>query len=119
MIYRHNEEMIEERLENMRGGKGAVTIKHLLKADEMLGKGRLFTENTISVGSSIGLHPHEGEVEAYYFTQGSGIYHNNDQKLEVKAGDLTLVDDHNSHGLENTGEVPLVFIALILFKDIK
>ena len=35
--------------------------------------------------------------------------------IEVRAGDMTLVADHDSHSIENTGDVPLVLIALILF----
>ncbi|HYE11664.1 MAG TPA: cupin domain-containing protein [Patescibacteria group bacterium] len=115
MIYRHSTEMLEQHMENMRGGKGTVTVKHILKHEEMLGKGRLFAENTVPVGASIGLHLHEGDIEAYYYLQGSGVYHNNDEKFEVRAGDLTVVDDHNYHSIENTGDAPLVFIALILF----
>jgi mannose-6-phosphate isomerase-like protein (cupin superfamily) len=107
--------MVHQHIENMRDGKGIVTVKHILNPDEMLGKGRLFAVNTIPAGASIGLHPHEGDIEAYYIVQGSGIYYNNDEKYEVKAGDLTVVDDHNCHGIENTGNEPLVSIALILF----
>lgn len=55
MIYRHSEEMVEQHIENMRGGKGIVTVKHLLNRNELLGKGRLFAENTVPVGASIGL----------------------------------------------------------------
>ncbi|MDR1934122.1 MAG: cupin domain-containing protein [Candidatus Accumulibacter sp.] len=115
MLYRHSSDMFTQYNEQMRGGKGTVTVKHLLKPEEMFGKGRLFAELTIPPGASVGLHPHEGNVEAYYILQGSGRYQDNDQFYEVAAGDLTLVDDHDSHGLENTGDVPLKLIGLILF----
>jgi mannose-6-phosphate isomerase-like protein (cupin superfamily) len=107
--------MVIQQIEHMRGGQGTVSVKHLLNPDELLGKGRLFAENTIPPGASIGLHRHEGDVEAYYLIQGSGIYHNNDQVFDIKAGDMALVDDHHEHSIENTGDMPLVFIALILF----
>lgn len=115
MIYRHSEEMKNEYIKNMRGGEGIVNVKHILNPEEMLGKGRLFAENTVPVGASIGLHPHEGDIEAYYYLKGKGIYYNNVEEFEVKAGDLTVVDDHNSHSIKNTGDEPLVFVALILF----
>ena len=115
MLYRHHSDMTSQQNEHMRGGKGTVTIRHLLNPDEMLGKGRLFAETTVPPGASIGLHRHEGDVEAYYILQGCGLYHNNDQAFDVKPGDMTLVDDQNQHGIENTGDIPLVFIALILF----
>lgn len=115
MLYRHSTEMFTQHNEHMRGGNGTVTVKHLLKPDEMLGKGRLFAELTIPPGASVGLHRHEGDVEAYYILEGSGRYRNNDDVYDVAAGDLTLVDDHNCHGLENTGDTPLKLIGLILF----
>ncbi len=115
MLLRTSGEMLTQKIEGMRGGKGTVAVKHLLNPDELLGKGRLFAENTVPPGASIGLHRHEGDIEAYYITQGSGIYYNDDERFAIKAGDLTFVDDHHQHSIENTGETPLVFIALILF----
>ena len=41
MLFRHSPEMMTQHNEHMRGGQGTVTVKHLLKPDEMLGKGRL------------------------------------------------------------------------------
>lgn len=115
MLLRSHGTMNTAQMENMRGGEGTVTVTHLLNPDELLGKGRLFAENIIPPGASIGLHKHEGDSEAYYFLEGSGEYRNNDEIFQIKAGDLTVVDDNNSHGIKNTGSVPLKFIALILF----
>ena len=33
----------------------------------------------------------------------------------VKAGDVTFTADNQAHGIENTGTVDLVFMALIIF----
>lgn len=115
MMLRHFDEMNKFQMENMRGGKGIVDVIHLLNPDEMQNKGRLFAENIVPPGASIGLHPHKGDTEAYYFLEGKGMYRNNDELFEVKAGDLTVVDDGDHHGVENIGEGPLRFIALILF----
>ncbi len=115
MLFRHSSDMVTLQHEHLRDGKGTVTVKHLLNPDEMLGKGRLFAENILPPGASIGLHRHEGDSEAYYILRGNGIYHDNDQVFSITAGDLALVDDQNSHSIENTGDIPLVFIALILF----
>lgn len=115
MLLRHYEDMNKFQMENMRGGIGTVEVVHMLNPDEMKGKGRLFAENIMPPGSSIGLHPHIGDTEAYYFLEGSGLYQNNKETYEVKAGDITVVDDGDMHGITNTGDVPLRFIALILF----
>lgn len=115
MLFRHCGEMATQAIENMRGGKGTVTVQHLLNPDEMLGKGRLFARNTVPPGASIGLHRHQGDSEAYYVIAGTGVYHDNDRKFEIGPGDLARVDDNDQHSIENTGDVPLEFIALILF----
>jgi len=115
MLFRHSDEMVTQQIDNMRGGQGSVTVKHLLNPDEMLGKGRLFAQNTLPPGASIGLHRHHGDVEAYYVIAGSGVYHDNGQALPIGVGDLAQVDDLNQHSIENNGDIPLVFIALILF----
>ncbi|MDR2614542.1 MAG: cupin domain-containing protein [Candidatus Accumulibacter sp.] len=117
MLYRHSADMSTQHNTRMRDGKGTVTVKHLLDPGEMFGKGRLFAELTVPPGASIGLHRHEGTVEAYYFLEGKGRYQDNDQFYEVAAGDLTLVDDNDSHGVENTGDTPLKLIGLVLFTD--
>ena len=115
MLFRPSDRMVTQNIENMRGGKGTVAIKHLLNPEELLGKGRLFAENTVPPGASIGLHRHEGDVEAYYVIAGNGVYYNDGERYAIKVGDLTLVDDQHQHSIENTGDTPLVFIALILF----
>jgi len=115
MLFRHSHEMLTQQIDHMRGGQGIVAVKHLLNPDEMLGKGRLFAQNTLPPGASIGLHRHQGDSEAYYVIEGSGVYRNNDQSFAIGVGDLALVDDQNQHSIENTGDVPLIFIALILF----
>jgi mannose-6-phosphate isomerase-like protein (cupin superfamily) len=115
MIFRHYDDLKTQQQNNMRGGNGTITMRHLLAGEEMLGKGRLFAEVTIPPGASIGPHRHEGEAEVYYILQGTGRYRDNDDVLSIGPGDLALVEDQNSHAIENIGDVPMKLIALILF----
>ena len=115
MIVRHTSEMHIEDRHQMRGGTGTVTVKDLFSPEEMLGHGRLFAENVVPPGASVGLHPHEGDTEWCYIVSGQGTYLYNDERHDVAAGDLTVVGDGHRHGIENTGDEPLLFIALILF----
>ena len=103
MIVRHESDMHREDRQEMRGGTGTVIVKDLLAPEELSGHGRLFAENVVPPGASIGLHLHERETEWY------------DTRHEVGPGDLTVVHDGHRHGIENTGDEPLLFIALILF----
>ena len=45
----------------------------------------------------------------------TGIYNDNGTKYPVKAGDVTFTPDGKGHGLKNTGDTDLVFMALIIF----
>ena len=105
-----------ERVENMAGGRGHVTIKHILGERELNGKCRLYAEVTIEPGCSLGYHEHHGESETYYLLTGKGVYSDNGKEIEAKAGDVFFCDDGNGHGLKNTGDEELSFVALILKK---
>ena len=100
----------------IRGGKGEVEM-HLIAegADELYGKGRLFNRMVVAPGNSIGEHMHEGDNEIFYFISGTGEYNDNGTIVPVGPGDTTICNDGETHGLVNTGDVPLEFIALILY----
>lgn len=103
-----------ERVENMCGGKGFVTIKHILGETELNGKCGLYAEVTIGPNSSLGYHEHHGESETYYFLYGLGEYNDNGTVRKIKPGDVTFTPDGCGHGLVNTGDTNLVFMALII-----
>ena len=103
------------RIENMCGGTGHVIIKDILEGDELKGKCGLYSQVTIEKGCSLGYHEHHGETETYYILSGQGEYDDNGVKRPVKAGDITITPDGKGHGLANTGETDLVFMALIIF----
>lgn len=104
------------RNEKMAGGEGHVLIEHLLNDDQKGKASRMFAEVTLEPGCTLGFHEHHGESETYYLLTGEGIYQDNDKEYPVKAGDVTFCDDGNAHGLKNTGDSDLKFIALILKK---
>ena len=95
-------ELKVERKENMCGGEGHVLIKHILGEKELN-------------GCSLGYHEHHNESETYYILRGEGDYNDNGTVRPVKAGDVTFTPDGKGHGLKNTGDTDLVFMALIIF----
>lgn len=103
------------RVENMAGGKGHVLIKDILGEKELNGKCGLYSEVTIEPGCSLGYHEHHGESETYYILSGKGDYNDNGTVRLVKAGDITYTPNGCGHGLENTGDENLVFMALIIY----
>ena len=108
-------ELKVERKENMCGGEGHVLIKHILGEKELNGKCGLYAEVTIEPGCSLGYHEHHNESETYYILRGEGDYNDNGTARPVKAGDVTFTPDGKGHGLKNTGDTDLVFMALIIF----
>lgn len=107
--------MKTETIKNMCGGQGQVIIKHILGEQELNGKCGLYAEVTIEPGCSLGYHEHHNESETYYILSGVGDYDDNGTTRQVTAGDVTFTPNGTGHGLVNTGDTNLVFMALIIF----
>lgn len=99
------------------GGKGAVEISPLFEKGEYKGKARLIAQITLNPGCSIGEHAHEGEDEIYFFISGKGIVNDNGVIHEVTAGDSVLTGNGAYHSVENTGDEPLVLMAVIILYE--
>ena len=66
--------MKTERVENMAGGRGHVTIKHILGEKELNGKCRLYAEVTIEPGCVLwAIMSITGRVRRIIFSQGTVI----------------------------------------------
>lgn len=103
------------RKEQANGGKGHVILEHLLTKKELKEQCGMFAHVTIEVNCSLGYHEHHGEGEAYYITKGTGLYSDNGNLVEVKAGDVVFCPDGEGHGIENTSDSEnLEFTALII-----
>lgn len=113
MIQRANSMDVEIK-ENMKDGKGKVSVTHVLRQIQMRGKCRFFGRMVINSGCSIGLHKHIEEEEIYYILGGRGIVEDNGIKQEVKAGDVILTGGGASHSIENTYDEPLEVLGIIL-----
>ncbi len=99
---------------NKAGGKGEIYITHLLTDKEMVGQCEMFASVVVPPGASLGEHYHYGNTETYHILSGKGLYNDNDNFREVKAGDTTFCPDGAKHAIENIGDEDLKFIALII-----
>ncbi len=116
-MIRRNADIKADVHEKRFGGEGTVTTRHLLNgAEEMYEKGRLFAHGSIDVGSSLGYHVHENESETFYILRGTGEYDDNGTISTITAGDVTFTAAGEGHGMKNTGQEPLEYIALILYE---
>lgn len=102
--------------EKAQGGTGAIHGLHSFKAEDRP-EGTCFKmvgNMTLPKGASIGFHIHHDDEEIYIITSGQGLYTDkNQQTAPVGPGDMTLTRQGEGHGLANTGDEPLTFIAVI------
>lgn len=103
-----------ERNANLYGGEGHVVIERVLDKEKLNDKCGLFAKVTIEPKSSLGYHVHTNETETYHILSGEGIYNDNGTEIPVKSGDTLFCKSGNGHGLVNTQDSDLVFMALII-----
>ena len=101
--------------EHASGGKGYITVKHILDKKQLNGKCGMYSQVTIKPGSSLGYHEHLNESETYYILSGQGSYNDNGTVRTVGKGDVTFTPHGFSNGIETIGDEDLVFMALIIF----
>jgi len=102
--------------EKAAGGQGVLTGKYAFTRDHALPQQaiREISWLTLPPGASIGYHPHAANEDAYIIVSGTGIFKDADGKdYPVGPGDVTIVRKGGSHGLSNSGSVPLVFLDVI------
>lgn len=98
------------------GGKGMLVGEYAFTRDKAT-KDQAIKEIswlTLQPGDSIGYHKHITNEDTYVIVSGTGTFKDKDGKdVPVKPGDVTIVRKGESHGLTNTGSVPLVFVDVI------
>ena len=62
----------------------------------------------------VGYHVHEGETELFCFVSGKGRVKDDENWVEVAAGDSMATFSGHGHAVENTGDEDLVLVAAIV-----
>ena len=88
-------------------------IHHLINEEEIKHV-KFFSHVYLQPGEEVNYHEHHGEYEIYYMLKGEGTYSDNGKESIISAGAVTYCEDGNGHGLKNTSDKPLEFIALIV-----
>ena len=109
----HRNKMKTEEKERLRDGNGVAHLIHLVDGSTQK-NARMFAEITLNPGCSIGEHKHETETEYYFILSGTGVVNDNGKEVQIKQGDSIITGNGASHGIKNTGSVPLVFHAVIV-----
>ena len=98
------------------GGKGTLYGSYAFTRDKATKDQAIkeISRLTLQPGDSIGYHKHVTNEDTYIIVSGEGSFKDKDGKdYPVKAGDITIVRKGESHGIANTGKVPLIFIDVI------
>lgn len=103
-------------VERVNGGAGFIMKEVLIGAEELGEHCKMFSKVTLPPHCELGYHEHHGETETYYILIGTGMYDDNGKAVSAEAGDVFFCKDGDGHGLKNTGEEDLSFVALILKK---
>lgn len=103
-------------VERVNGGVGFIMKEALIGAEELGEHCKMFSKVTLPPHCELGYHEHYGETETYYILTGTGMYDDNGKAVSAEAGDVFFCKDGDGHGLKNTGEEDLSFVALILKK---
>lgn len=107
-------DMASEIREKMRGGSGQVDILHIVGADKLPLKARLFSLITLEKDCGIGSHPHSGETEIYYVLEGEGVIDDNGDLKPFFKGDCNICGGGATHAVTNQKDEPLRMIAVII-----
>ena len=113
MIHKGSELKTEVR-EKMRGGEGAVTIRHYFEKSEFKSSARLCARLILPPGAGIGPHRHDEEDEVYIVARGSGVLDDGITQTPVHEGDSVLTGRGESHSIRNDGKEDLEVIAVIM-----
>ncbi len=95
-------------------GKEKMFKTNLADFDGWNSRVRLYSLVQLKPGEEVEYHMHVGESESFYILAGNGIYNDNGNKVDVSAGMVTFTPSGQGHGIKNTGDEMLVFIALIV-----
>ena len=111
ILYKEN---IKTKSELNANGEEKLYLSDLREFSEINPKLRMYSLAELKPGEEVEFHVHNNESEMYYILSGEGIYDDNGTEYEVHPGMVTHTPSGKGHGIKNTGEDMLKFIALII-----
>jgi mannose-6-phosphate isomerase-like protein (cupin superfamily) len=85
--------------------------QYLLK-DNKFGNKLVLSSTFLRANQSTNGHEHKGQEEVYFFVDGQGQMEIDDNKFDVKAGDVICIEDGEFHRVHNTGHYGLYFVCV-------
>jgi len=84
---------------------------YLLKDNTFL-KNLTISSTTLYPGKSTNGHKHPGKEEVYMIISGSGRMELDDKEIEIKGGEMVLIEDGVFHRAHNTGDIDLYMVCI-------
>lgn len=97
----------EKVVPHFKGGDGEA---HIISFDDSMGK---IIQCTLPVGSSIGLHTHQGNCEIIYVMSGTGVCTDDGEDYAIIPGMRLYCPEGHTHGIRNNGSEPLVLFGIL------
>ncbi len=85
--------------------------QYLLK-DNKFGNKLVLSSTFLRANQSTNGHEHKGQEEVYFFVDGQGQMEIDNNKFDVKAGDVICIEDGEFHRVHNTGHYGLYFVCV-------
>lgn len=95
-------------------GKEKMFLTDLADFDASDPKIKAYALVQLKPGEAVDYHVHIGESETYFILSGRASYNDDGNIIEAVPGTVTLTPSGHGHGIKNTGDEMLVFIALVV-----
>lgn len=112
MLIRRSQ-MKQMQFPNCHQGKGTVGCTEVFSLKPGAGgRFRFCHDDTVPPGVSIGEHRHENDTEMYLVLEGTGRIILDGISSDVGPGDVAITGPGHSHGITNTGTMPMRLLVV-------
>ena len=99
-------------------GEGPIHFRRLLTKEDFGSPIDFIDLTTIPPGSSIGLHEHHSNEEAYLILAGNPLIEAGSEKRRLAIGDVVVVHSGEAHSLINDTETDVqIFVIQVRLKE--
>jgi len=91
--------------------KEGYSKKIFLDEKDLNHPGALVQMIKVKAGERAESHHHKIQTEIFYFFDNTGFFIVNGEKVNLKAGDILVVEPNDKHTAESTGDNDFVYLA--------
>lgn len=101
---------------NARGGTGTLDKREYV-LERMPERAKMFAEIRLEPGCTLGVHPHVGAYEIFFYKEGEIVLNDNGVERTMHPGDFSICYDGESHGISNRTDRPASLFAAIIYTE--